>query len=126
METNSIQQEILVVLNTSFSQRERLEKEAMKNNKILTPAEQLEEACWNGWLNEMLPEIVDISKEGKSPYLWEIMRARSFIDIELCEFPQTINPEFSINLYAFLIKVGIPLKLTTPFRYKLARYSAGN
>ena len=105
METNSIQQEILLVLNTSFAQRKRLEKEATKNNKILTPAEQLEAACWNGWLNEMLPEIVDTSKEGKRLYPWEIMQARSFIDIELCRFPQTINIEFSINPYAFLATV---------------------
>ena len=63
----------------------------MKNNKILTPAKQLEDAGWHGWLNEMLPEMVDTSKEGKSLYLWEIRQARSFIDIELCGSPQTIN-----------------------------------
>jgi len=105
METNSVQQEILLITNTSFSQRETFEKEALEKGENLTHAEQLAAACWNGWLDEMLPGIVDTSKAGESLYMWDILQARSFLNIELCESPQTINTQYSINPYAFLATV---------------------
>ena len=105
METNAVQQEILVLKNTSFAQRELFEKDALQNGQNLTHAEQLEAACWNGWLNQMLPEIVDTSATGKDLYLWEIMQARSFLNMVLCEYPQTVDVQFSINPYAVLTTV---------------------
>src|SRR3954449_5965306 len=100
METNSVQQEILLIKNTSFSQRQLFEHDRLENRQNLSHAEWLEAACWSGWLDAMLPEIVDTSVTGKSLYLWQIMQAKSFLSIELCESPHTIDVQYSINPYA--------------------------
>ena len=55
METNSTQQEILLVKNTSFSQRQLFEQDATENRRSLPYAEWLEAACWNGWLEDRRP-----------------------------------------------------------------------
>ncbi len=102
MKTNTIQQEILLIKNTSFSHRQLLEKDAPEKRQNISFDEQLEAACWNGWLDAVMPEIVDRSGAGKSLYLWEIMQAKSLLDIELCDSPQTIDVQYSINPYAVL------------------------
>src|ERR1700712_3498346 len=102
METNSVQQEILLIKNSSLSQRQLFEHNPFKNEQHLTNEEWLEAACWNGWLDAMLPEIVDTSVTGKSLYVWQIMQAKSFLSIDLCEYPQAIDVQFSINPYAIL------------------------
>ncbi len=102
MNTNSIQQEILLIANSSFSKRGLVDKDATGNNKNASQAEQLIAACWNGWLSETLPEMMDTTTDGSNLYMWDIMQARFFIDIELCERPQTIDTYFSVNPYVFL------------------------
>lgn len=101
MERNSTQQEILLVTGTSFSSRQLSEKDDTGSNSNLTPKEQLEEACWNGLLNEMLPEIFDQNPED-AVYLWKIKEASSFLEIELGEFPGVEDKYFSIDPYTFL------------------------
>ena len=106
METNAVQQEILLIKDTSFAHRQLLIKNASAERmQNLPPDEQLEAACWNGWLNAMLPEIVGTTNNGKSLYLWQILQARSFLNIELCESPQTIDVQHSINPYAVLATI---------------------
>jgi len=102
METNSIQQEILLMKNTSFSQRQLFEHDATENKRNLSPDDWLEAACWSGWLDAMLPEIVDTTAKGKSLYLWQIMQAKSFLSIELCEYPKLLDVQYSINPYAIM------------------------
>ena len=105
MEKNSLQQEIILLTNSSLVRRQLFENDASEKNQNLTDTEQLAAACWNGWLDEMLPEIIDTAETGKSLYLWEIMQGRSFINLELCEFPQLIDTQFSINPHSFLATV---------------------
>src|SRR4051794_36305036 len=102
METNAVQQEILLLKNTSLSQRLLFENDTQENGRNLPQSEQLEAACWNGWLDAMVPEIVDTSATGKSLYLWQIMQAKSFLCIELCEYPRLTDIQYSINPYAIL------------------------
>lgn len=103
MKTNFTQQEILLLTGTSFSSRQCYQKGDLENR--LTETEQLEEACWNGMLPEMLPEIY-AEPGGKKIYLWQIKGALSFIEIELGEMPGEKENYFSIDPYAFL-----PLRL---------------
>ena len=101
MKKEIIQQEILLPATTSFSNREWCNKRSEKFND-LSPMEQLEEACWNGLLDESLPEIIEKSMEGKKLCLWHIRHGSSFLQIELCEFPQTIEKKHSIDAGLFL------------------------
>ena len=102
MKTKSTQQEILLMTNTSFSQRQLCEKDIPESNKYFSRTEQLEDACWNGLLDEMLPGIIEKSSSGKRLHLRQIRPAKSFLEIELCEYPLQIEQEFSIDPYAFL------------------------
>jgi hypothetical protein len=102
MKTNRTQQEILFMTNTTFSQRQLCEKDISENNKYFSRTEQLEDACWNGLLDEMLPGMIEKSSVGKKLHLRQIKHAKCFLEIELCEYPQKIEYEFSIDPYSFL------------------------
>jgi len=104
MKTISNQQEILLVTTSTFSKREWCHRDERDQQKLLSTAEQLEEACWNGLLEESLPEIVERSVEGKKLFLWHIRHGRSFLQIELCEFPSAFENHFSIDSDLFMTR----------------------
>ena len=87
---------------TSFSSRQWCEKNDGGNHKPLSELEQLEEACWNGLIHEMLPEIFGKPAKAKSLYLWQIRAAASFLELELSEFPVSKDKYFSLDPYTFL------------------------
>lgn len=99
MKTNIIKQEILLMI-TTFSQKEFCRKNAPEN--FCSQAEQFEEACWNGLLDEMLSGIVARSASGKRLSLWHIRHSKFFLEIELCDYPQVIEKYLSIDPYIFL------------------------
>jgi hypothetical protein len=99
MKANSTQQEILLITGTHFSSRQSVDKnDAAQNN--LSEKEKLEEACWNGMIKDMLPEIVEKTNGSKKLYLWQIKEGESFLALELAEFPQEKDNYFSIDPYA--------------------------
>ena len=102
MKTTSTQQEILLMTGTSFSLRQYAAKDDDGNQNNLTEKERLEEACWNGLLNEMLPEIYEQPEGDKKLYLWKITEASSFIELEFGEIPEEKEKEFSIDPYSFM------------------------
>ena len=101
MKTNSTQQEILLLTGTTFSKREWIEKISGKKNN-LTEIEQLEEACWNGLLHELLPEIYAHPEGNNKLFLWQIKQGKSFIDLELGDVSEETDKELSIDPYSFL------------------------
>ena len=100
METKSTQQEILLFTNTSFSSRQWMDKDATGKLNNMTPVEKLEEACWNGLVTQLLPEICEKPEDIKLT-LWEINVANSFLDLKFSEFPEYVEKEFSIDPYIF-------------------------
>jgi hypothetical protein len=102
METNSTQQEILLMTGTSFSQRQLSDSGDPGSSKPRTEKELLEEACWNGLLKEMLPEICEEPDKGNNLYLWEIRESVSCLQLQFSQFPQTKEGYFSIDPYTFL------------------------
>ena len=102
MKTNTAQQEILLMTGTSFSSRTWCEKDDEDNKKNITPNDKLKEACWNGLLPEMLPEICLLFAADKKLFLWQIKEGKSFIDLELGDFPEEMEKEFSIDPYSFI------------------------
>lgn len=98
MNANSTQQEILLLIGTKFSSRNCCEKDDKQNH--LTAAQLLEEACWNGLLQQMLPEICE--ECGNKMFLWQTRETNSFIEIELGDLPGEKEKHFSIDPYSFL------------------------
>jgi len=101
MKTNYIQQEILLMMGTTFSTRQWCEKDPGKQNN-LTEKDNLEEACWNGLLQEMIPEICEKAEGNKKLFLWQIKEGNSFIELDLGEVPEEKDNEFSIDPYSFI------------------------
>lgn len=101
MNTNSIQQEILLITGTTFSARQWCEREPGKQNNF-SEKERLEEACWNGLLYEILPEAYLKTAGHTKLFLWQIKEGKSFIDLELGEKPGEIDMHSSIDPYSFL------------------------
>ena len=77
-------------------------KDDTKDAKPLSQTEELEQACWNGELSGMLPEICGHTAEGKDLYLWDIKEGASFLSIDLGEVPTEKDSYFSIDPYKFV------------------------
>ena len=88
--------------NTSFSYRQLCEKDTLEGNKHFSHIEQMEEACWNGLLNEFLPDVIDKDAKGKSLLLREIKQCDAFLEIDLCDSPEETDDYYSIDPYVFL------------------------
>lgn len=98
---NFKQQEILLLFNTSFSERNCYQ--AAKNNKhnFSENKQQLKDACWRGLVPSLLPECFDFIID-KSMHLWEINEADKFIQLKYSRFVPHSEKESSINPYLFL------------------------
>jgi hypothetical protein len=102
MKATSTQQEILRMTGTSFANRQAQDKSGNDKSKNLSQMEKLEEACWNGLLKEMLPEVFKEIDAEKELYLWQIKEASSFIELELAEFPEEKDRYLSLDPYLFM------------------------
>jgi hypothetical protein len=99
MKTNSTQQEILLMTKSSFAQKQWCKKEndAEKNS---TPEENMEEACANGLVQDLLPEV--FKNNNHKMYLWQMHPGFCFVQLELGELPLAIQKEFSLDPHNFL------------------------
>ena len=87
--------------NSSLSNTNLCEKNSSESGKHFSNVERLEQACWNGMLDEFLPGLV-MHLEGKTLFMWEIQTAKSFLHIDLCDQVPSSNNEYSIDPYIFL------------------------
>ena len=97
MKPNIINQEILLVTTTSFSKRQLCETDRKDKNSRLTPVQQLETACWNSLLDELLPEIMLQPTPHKKLYLWQMRPGFSFLQLDYGEFPLAVEKLTSID-----------------------------
>lgn len=103
MERKYVQIEILLVVGTAFSAGgEWVKKEDDPSGRQRSESERLQEACWNGLLKTMLPEIWIDPPSGGTLYLWEVREAQSVLTLELSEVPLPIDPTNSITPDSFL------------------------
>jgi hypothetical protein len=103
MNTFINQQEIMFFTNTSFSQRQLFEKESKSNNReSFNEAEHLEEACWNGMLDELLPGVIQKASSGMDLYIWRIYHMNTCILIDLTEIPEVMDGYYSIDPHYYM------------------------
>lgn len=102
MKNNPTQQEVLLMTGTDFASRQYCEMDTPENSKNLSGNEKLKDACWNGLLKEMLPEIFLNIDPAEKLYLWQVREANWFFALELGEYPISINRYCSINPYRFM------------------------
>ena len=105
MAQNSTQQEVLLVTGSGFANRQYLEKDSAENSKNLSQEERLKEACWNGMLKDMLPELFFMTRNAKL-FLWQMREAQHFLALEMAEEPVDIDYHASIDQYCFMVIQG--------------------
>jgi hypothetical protein len=81
-------------------------REENSNTGRLSPAEELEKACWDGMLNEMLPGILGSFSNRKDNFIWSVIQGGGFLRI--CTGPTicSIENETAIDPHLHLLAVG--------------------
>lgn len=100
MKQDKTQQEVVLVTTTAFFKQHLHTTEASGTGRDAS-AEQLEEACWNGLLGDMLPELL-LPAGGQPLFLWHIRRGPSFLKIGLGTLPPQLDECYSIDASFFL------------------------
>lgn len=101
MENYSTHVEVLLLVSTTFSSRHYCKIEKSVNHDHLTEKEKLEIACWNAFIDEMLPEIFTYDAAA-TMFLWKIRKASLFLVMDIGELPEDVNKLYSIDPYFFL------------------------
>ena len=106
MENNLTQQEVLLITGTRFLSREWCDKNPEQNSNQFTEKEKLIDACWNGILKEILPEILEQAEDGNALYVWEIKETNNILQVELGESQLPKDKYFSLEPDVFLSVQG--------------------
>jgi len=101
METETIDQEVLLNINTSFCKREYCERDEKDKAKKLSQRELLKTLCWDGFLPELLPEIC-IKENNKPLTLWELLETQQLLHLRFGNYQARLNGEFSLNPFLMM------------------------
>jgi len=101
METKSTQQEILLNTDTEFAHRPWANQDSAESEN-LNPIEQLEKACWDGLVKELIPELDITLHSNKKLWLWQVHETQSFLALDFYEFPGPKETASSIDPHLFL------------------------
>lgn len=93
--------EILLFTGTSFANQEFSSLEKKNTDRNLTPVENLEKACWDGLLFEMLPELTGLSNADRHAVIWHVLTGKQYIYITIGTAPTIPDNEYSIDPYCF-------------------------
>ena len=102
MATNYVQMEVLLMTGTSFLAGNWVPNDANVAEHNYTEIEQLQDACWNGLVKTMLPEVWIEPPNGGILFLWEVREAKSFLELEISEVPLPIDRRLSLKPSHFL------------------------
>jgi hypothetical protein len=96
------QQEVLIITGTEFARREYQKKDASETAKNPSENERLKDDCWNGMLNDMLPEAFALADPNAEMYIFQMREEKHFLLLEMGESPLEIDPFYSIDPYNFM------------------------
>jgi len=95
------QQEVILTTGSQFAGRQQYqEKDTSQPNASLE--EKFREACWNGMLKEILPEVFLLSEEPSKLFLWQMREARHVLALQMAEYPTDVDQVNSIDPYCFV------------------------
>ena len=64
--------------------------------------EELEKACWDGMLNELLPELFETGTPHNDNYIWNTISGLNFLCVNMSRYPMPLDKATSIDPYFFL------------------------
>ena len=107
MSNNSTQQEVLLITGSRFANRQYNERDNSEHSNNLSQEEKLREACWNGMLKEMLPEIFLMNGPDAKLFLWQMREAHHLLALQMAEQPVDVDLYSSIDPYCFIQTQGL-------------------
>jgi len=93
--------EILLFTTTSFSKRQLCDKDPEDKNGPRSNTEQLEAACWNGLLEDVLREVIS-APPGHKLFLWEVETEKSYLRLSMGETRPTFENSAALDPHIFL------------------------
>jgi len=96
-----MQRQLEIILITRFSSRQFCGKYDFNNQNFYAEFKEFEEACWNGVLHKLLPEIYWEIEGNKKLFLWKVTQAHHFLQLEFAGRPYVNEWAFSLNPYSF-------------------------
>ena len=104
MKPQHIHQEVLIFTNSTLSQKVLSKKNSSNNNSSAT--EELEEAFWDGLLNELVPEIMPSTRHPKM-VIWGVHAGEFYVLIDLAVCPGITESILSIDPHLFSSEVNM-------------------
>ena len=102
MSKNSYIQEVIIVSGSRFANREYCEKNPQLKSQIPERNASLKEACWNGQLKDLLPEIFLPFNSDTKLFLWQMRECKNTVTMEFAERPVDLDFTTSIDPYCFM------------------------
>jgi hypothetical protein len=96
------QVEVLLPTGTNFLAGNWVSKDDDPPGRALSDMEKLQEACWNGLLETMLPEVWIKPPNDGILYLWDIKEAEACLELMLGEVPLPVDGRSSITPQSFM------------------------
>jgi hypothetical protein len=107
MEQQVINHEILLFTGSGFCSRQFCKRDSdVEGNNDYSAMEELEKACWDGMLYEMLPELAENAGSQKDSYIWSTTSGVNFLCINMGGCSMSAAKQTSINPYFFLWAPG--------------------
>jgi hypothetical protein len=94
MKSQHVHQEVLIFTTTSLSQMTLFKKSSSKKDS--SALEELEEAFWDGLLNELAPEIMPSTGNIKM-FIWGVYAGEFYLLINLANSPGVPESRFTID-----------------------------
>ncbi len=100
MKQKATNQEILLLTGTNFCGRQFSRSGNDNIDAKNNPAkEQIEKACWDGMVDEMLPELADNSSKGNRNFIWNVVIGINFLCVSTGPCPMPEKNATSIDPY---------------------------
>ena len=101
MKETSHHHEILYFANTSLANKQLTGTGKSSRDKNLSAFEELEDACWNGILHEIFPEILGSLYPNCESFLQQVLTGKNFLYINIGASPVIADHDTSIDPYSF-------------------------
>jgi|SRR5215467_13947072 len=101
MKPQIINQEILLVTGSKFFAKPFCKKDGREQPEF-SPMEELEKACWDGMLNDLLPELFENGSAHNNNYIWNTISGVNFLCVSMSRYPMPLEKATSIDPYFFL------------------------
>lgn len=102
MKTGTVKREILLLVTTTACNREWRETDDCKRSNPITPEAQLEEACLNGLLEELLMGLTGKAPSDRRLCIWHIRQGESLLQLKLSTPIVIMEKQYSIDPCFFL------------------------